>query len=320
MHEIDLASTDLNLLVLFEAVMAERHVGRAGRRLHLSPSAISHGLSRLRRVLHDPLFLKHPKGVVPSERAVELERPIADILQRVRGVISSAEGFDPRRSNRRFTIGAPDAVSMVVLPRLLAVLADRAPHVDLGVRTSLPQTALADLDARHVDLMIQPLADVPPRFVATRLYDDEFAIALRAGHPLGRRPSLAQYCAASHVLVSSSGDAHGRVDVELAKVGRSRRVAATVPSFLLALGLVAESDLIAAVPREAKVYARQLGIVLANPPAPLAPLASSVISVVATRAAMADAGVAWLYRAIADAATSPPIAPRRHRAVRSSST
>src|SRR5678816_18151 len=83
LQEIDLSRVELNLLVLFEAVMRERHVGRTAARLHLSPSAISHGLGRLRRMLHDPLFLKHPKGVVPTERAEALAAPIAEILQRV---------------------------------------------------------------------------------------------------------------------------------------------------------------------------------------------------------------------------------------------
>src|SRR6185312_12675849 len=106
----------------FDVLMRERHVGRTAKRLHVSPSAVSHGLGRLRRTLHDPLFLKHPKGVVPTERAIELAAPIADILQRVRGVVASAEGFDPKRSTRRFTIGAPDAVFPIVLPPLIAYL------------------------------------------------------------------------------------------------------------------------------------------------------------------------------------------------------
>src|SRR4029450_1049468 len=83
-QETDLSQIDLNLLVLFETTMRERHVGRTAARLHLSPSAVSHGLARLRRVLHDPLFLKHPKGVVPTERAGNFAAPIADILERGR--------------------------------------------------------------------------------------------------------------------------------------------------------------------------------------------------------------------------------------------
>jgi len=311
LQELDLSRIDLNLLVLFEAVMRERHIGRTAARLHLSPSAISHGLARLRRMLHDPLFLKHPKGVVPTERANELAAPVAEILQRIRNVVASAEGFDALHSTRRFTIGGPDAVFAVVLPPLLAALAKLGPKLDLSTRLILPQSALADLDARQADLLLEPLVDVPSRFAAARLYDEEFCIALRAGHPIGARPTLARYCAASHVLVSATGDPYGNVDAELKKLGRTRRIAATVPNFLLALALVAETDLIAAVPRQAAAHARGLGVVLADPPPPLAPLTRSSINLIATRAALEDAGVAWLFRVVSECMGRPPRRPPR---------
>jgi DNA-binding transcriptional LysR family regulator len=115
LNEIDLSRTDLNLLVLFQVVLEERHVGRAAERLNLTPSAVSHGLGRLRQLLNDPLFLRTPKGVVPTARATDLAGPIADVLARVRSVISTAEPFDPARSTRRFTIGAPDGTAAVFL-------------------------------------------------------------------------------------------------------------------------------------------------------------------------------------------------------------
>jgi DNA-binding transcriptional LysR family regulator len=300
LQEIDLSQVDLNLLVLFETTMRERHVGRTAARLHLSPSAVSHGLARLRRVLQDPLFLKHPKGVVPTERGSELAAPISDILARIRGVVASAEGFDPQRSTRRFTIGAPDAVFAVVLPPLLAALETLGPQIDLSVRPILPQTALADLEARQANLVIQPLAKVPPRFQAARLYEEEFAIAMRSGHPLKSRLTLERYCAAKHVLVSTTGDPHGNVDAMLKELGRARRVSATVPNFLFALSVVAETDMIAAVPRHAATYAHRFGVVLVDPPAPLSPLARSSIQIIATRAALADRGVAWLFAVLTE--------------------
>ena len=132
LNEIDLSRTDLNLLVLFETVLEERHVGRAAKRLNLSPSAVSHGLGRLRRLLNDPLFLKNPKGVVPTARANELAEPVADLLSRTRRVFASAEPFDAVTSTRRFTIGAPDGVLAVVLPPLLANLRRLAPGIDIS--------------------------------------------------------------------------------------------------------------------------------------------------------------------------------------------
>src|SRR5262245_35452088 len=115
LNEIDISRTDLNLLVLFETVLRERHVGRSAVRLHLSPSAVSHGLGRLRRLLADPVFLRTPRGVVPTARALELAGPIAEVLAGVRSVLATAAPFDPRTSTREFTIGAPDGASTVFL-------------------------------------------------------------------------------------------------------------------------------------------------------------------------------------------------------------
>src|SRR5215470_3045336 len=95
MNPVDLGRADLNLLTLFEVVLAERHVGRAAIRLSLTPSAVSHGLGRLRRLLNDPLFLRTPKGVVPTVRALELASPVAEILARAKDLISNSEPFDP---------------------------------------------------------------------------------------------------------------------------------------------------------------------------------------------------------------------------------
>lgn len=120
LNGIDLSRADLNLLVLFEAVLEEHHVGRAADRLNLTPSAVSHGLGRLRWLLNDPLFLRTPKGVVPTARATELAAPIADILARVRSVMATAAPFNPSTAVRRFAIGAPDGVSAVILRPLLA--------------------------------------------------------------------------------------------------------------------------------------------------------------------------------------------------------
>jgi DNA-binding transcriptional LysR family regulator len=140
LNEIDLSRADLNLLVLFETVMEERHVGRSAERLNLSASAVSHGLGRLRALLGDPLFLKTPRGVVPTAPL------IAEILARVRSVVASAEPFDPARSTRRFRIGAPDGVSSVFLPPLLAILAETAPGIDISLRQA---SAIAAPKARR---------------------------------------------------------------------------------------------------------------------------------------------------------------------------
>jgi DNA-binding transcriptional LysR family regulator len=304
LHEINLSRIDLNLFVLFEAVREEAHVGRAAERLNLSPSAVSHGLSRLRRLLNDPLFLRTPKGVVPTERAEELAGPIAEILAQARRVVATAEPFDPTTSTRRFTIGAPDGALAAILSPLLARLRKTAPSVDIGIRQVLPlpgpvdadrawSVGLADLESRALDIAILPVDRVPPRFAIRRLFDEEFVIGMQKGHAFARKPTLDRYCEARHLVVSMAGDPFGFVDKALAEHGRSRRLAMTVPNFMLALALVADSDLLAALP-QSLLSRNTARFGLQSVPAPV-PLPNFQISAIATRAALTDAGVAWLF-------------------------
>jgi DNA-binding transcriptional LysR family regulator len=303
LNEIDLSRTDLNLLVLFEAVMQEGHVGRAAERMSLTPSAVSHGLGRLRRLLDDPLFLKTPRGVVPTARATQLAAPIGEVLARVRSVVASAGPFDPATSTRRFVIGAPDGASAVFLPRLFAELQRSAPGIDIGVRQLLPvagetaperawRSAWTELDARAMDAAVIPSDDMPARFWKQLLYQEDFVLAMRKRHPFARDANLARYCEAQHLVVSLTGDPHGFVDEILAKKGRSRRIALTVPNFMFALAVVSESDLVCAVPRRfAAVHAARFGVVAVDAPLPLGQFK---VNIVAPQVALMDAGLHWL--------------------------
>lgn len=320
MNPIPLTRVDLNLLVLFEVVFDEAHVGRAAERLNLTSSAVSHGLGRLRRLLNDPLFLKTPKGVVPTARAVELAAPIADVLARARSVIATAEPFDPARSTRRFTIGAPDGASAVFLPPLLGALQRTAPDVDISIRQLLPlpgemslerawRNAFADLDERDMDIAVIPTHRVPARFHTRCLYDEDFVIAMRVGHAFARKPSLEQYIALHHLVVSFTGDRLGFVDEALAKKGFARRIALTVPNFMFALAVIADTDLISALPRRfVAMHAARFGVVAVDPPLPLTRFR---LVAVAPRVAMMDAGLAWLFDLLGGVELAAPSAGRR---------
>src|SRR5690349_2347529 len=219
LNKMNLARADLNLLVLFEAVYEELHVGRAASRMHISASAVSHGLGRLRRLMQDPLFLRHPKGVVPTDRARQLAGPVGEVLERARQVMSQAEAFDPAKSTRRFMIGAPDGASAVLLPPLLARVRREAPGIDLGVRNLVGrfEESLTLLDSKAIDVALMPLKDVPARFATRVLYDEDFVLVARKGNPLAKKVTLERYAAAPHLLVSVSGDPQGAVDLLLAK-------------------------------------------------------------------------------------------------------
>ena len=303
LNETDLSRADLSLLALFEVVYEERHVGRAAERLNLTPSAISHALGRLRRLLNDPLFLRTPKGVAPTARASELAAPIADVMARVRGVIAAAAPFDPLQSRRRFTLGAPDAISAVILPPLLAAIGRAAPGIGLSVRQILPERGerspdrawrgvFAALDDRALDLAVIPHHAAPARFALRGLYDEDFVIAMRKGHPLAGDPTVERYCAEQHLVVSVSGDRYGFVDDILAERGLARDVRLTVPGFMLALAVLAETDLVAAIPRRfVRMHGEAMGVVGIEPPLALTRFR---LHCVVPEVALADPGLAFL--------------------------
>ncbi|MDQ2642002.1 MAG: LysR family transcriptional regulator [Pseudomonadota bacterium] len=294
LNKIDLSRTDLNLLSLFEVIWQERHVGRAAAKLNLSPSAVSHGLSRLRRLLNDPLFIRHPRGLNPTERAIELSRPVGDVLARARAVIASAEPFEPSTSRRQFVVAAVDGVGSVILPTLIKSIRSSAPGVTVRIRTIYPLDVVDSLDRHDADLAVAPLLSIPPRLVTRELYQDDFVVAARRGHPFLARPTLKNYCAASHLLVGAGVDSRGFVDEALAKRGLQRHVALTVPSFMWALTVLAQTDLLGAVPRRlVEQHGRRAGLAAVEPPLPLR---KDGVGIVTVRAAMADPAMQWLVQ------------------------
>lgn len=313
-----LARIDLNLLVVFALLYEEQKAGRVAERLHLSPSAISHALRRLRIVFDDPLFVPNPKGVTPTARAHQIAPIVDEMMARADALAASAAPFDPASSRRRFRLGATDTALATFLPALMETLARTAPNIDLSLvallpgrdATSpdnawLPSTAM--LDRGELDLAVLPWTPPSSRLAVQRLYDEEFVVAYRKGHPFGRTPTLQAYAACSHVLVSATGDAGGFVDQALAQQGLQRRVALTAPNFHLALDVIRRTDLIGAVPRSfGEFHAADLGIELAalgvsQPPSPM--------SLIALKAAMADQGVAWLFDLITTAGRSSASVP-----------
>jgi DNA-binding transcriptional LysR family regulator len=316
LNQIDLSRTDLNLLVLFETVLREGNVGRAASALNLSPSAVSHGLGRLRRLLNDPLFLRTPRGVIPTDRALDLAPRIAEVLQGVRAVLQGAEPFVPATSTRRFRLGVGDAFLCTAGPALAARLATDAPQIAVAVlhivpsfRQSLDEGpwdhVLAMLESRELDVAILPWITNPARF-ATRPIpgsEDRLVAATRADHPYARDPSLDTYCAARHLVVSVRGDPVVATDATLAELGRSRRVAMTAPNFTSALFLAAESDLVVSLPQSlVAAHGARFGLVAT--PLPFGVAASNIVAVT-TQAALQDIGVAWLVDLVSSLSWAP---------------
>lgn len=302
-----LARVDINLLLVFDLLVEERSASRAAQRLNLTPSAISHALKRLRALFDDPLFLSSPKGMVPTDFALRLAPAVRDIVERVQGVLASARSFDPTTSERKFRVGAPDAATYVILPPLVSRLEKVAPGVDLSFVQLLPRPgstdpreawsdALAELDGSRISIAVLPHAALEQRFYSSALYEEDFVVVTRRGHPFAKAPSLEAFAAARHLLVSASGESWGVVDQALERQCLKRRIALTVPSFLMAIPAIEFSDLVAALPRHfAEHAARDHDLVVVEPPIDLF---SSQLHAVLPHGALLDQGLSWLLRQI----------------------
>jgi DNA-binding transcriptional LysR family regulator len=275
MNTVHIAAFDLNLLLAFDALWAERNVTRAARRVGLSQSALSHALKRLRLQLGDPLFLRSSRGLQPTPRAQSLAGPLAEALALVRGAVESPAPFDPSRLRRNFTIATSDYALLVLLPPLLPLLARKAPLVTLNVRP-IGDTA-RDLAAGVHDLAVAPSPDASLR--SQVLFDDRFVCLLRRGHPLAHKPlTLERFLSLQHVLVSPRGVGEAPVDAALRKLGRARHIAVRVPDFVVAPLLVAETDYLITLPeRLVRAVAPLRRLVAKRPPIEVAPFTMTMM-------------------------------------------
>ncbi|MBC8738292.1 LysR family transcriptional regulator [Paraburkholderia sp. UCT31] len=255
MKPLDLTRFDLNLLVVLEALWTERHVGRAAERLHLSQSATSHALSRLRTAFADQLFIRHPRGIEPTPLAIELMPRVAAVLESVRLVASPRGPFDPARVQAMLSVAATDHAILTVIAPVLAGIQAAAPGVVLRLRPADSESALRMLDAGDLDIVLGSgsFAQIPQRFDCQLVHKERFIGIARKGHPAlvkrGKKlhMELDDFARLPHILVSPRGDTRGAVDDALEAVGRTRKVSATCPSFLAAPFMVGASQSIAVI-------------------------------------------------------------------------
>lgn len=247
---MDLHGIDLNLLVAFDALIAERSVTRAGTRIGRTQPAMSAALSRLRALLQDELFVRGPKGLQPTPRALDLAEPISMALGEIQRTLQFTQAFDPSTSATTFNVGLSEHPAYLVLPRLVARLRTVGPGITLRIRSFIPRDdAVAMLDAGEIDIAIGvPPTTVSGRILTRPLFEEPFVSILRKDHPAaGGALDLKTFLSLSHLLVSPENDRFGIVDQALAKKNLKRRLALTLPHMYAAPALIARSDMIATI-------------------------------------------------------------------------
>ena len=262
---INVVRSNLNLLVAFQALLEERNVTRAAARIGITQSAMSNALARLRVELGDPLFVRGARGMEPTRRADEIAADLRVGMDAFERVLAPRIAFDPATTTTAFVLQANDFMVLTVVPQLLRRLSQLAPGASIQVLPwSRDRVLPAELEAGRSDVLLLPTSStrLPSTFRSEHLFDDQFRVLVRQGHPrISHRLTLKKYLAERHVVVTEKLGADGSVDAYLARLGKRREIAVRVPHFGSLPHLVAGGDWIASIDeRAARLFTGALPI------------------------------------------------------------
>lgn len=296
-----LRGIDLNLLVVLEALLAERHISRAALRLQLSQPAVSHSLARLRQLLDDPLLVRGQGGLVLTPRAHELAAPLAEALAQVR-ILLGPGGFQPATARRTFRMAMSDYGALVVLPRLLRALRRAAPNIDLTVTQSSRETMTAQIADGALDVALAAFSFEPEGVRTAVLFDDDFACAVDATtvRDTGRLDHVA-YLARSHVLVTAATERSEAIDAAVTRLGGRRKIACSVPHWSVAPGLIVGTNMVLTTARRSLEALADNRLAIFEAPFTIPGFSYSMIW---PEKAEADPGHTWLRERVREAATA----------------
>lgn len=276
---VKLSGMDTNLLLALHALLSERSVTRAARRLGVGQPAMSHSLARLRTYFKDPLLVRRGRELVLSPKAHALAESASQAISALNAVFETSSDIGGT-TPRSFSVACADLFAVRFLPQLVTHLVEEAPGLELAVR-SLPGRASEQILSDEVDLAFGVFEDLPTTINQQYLFDDSFVCLVRANHLRVKKTlSLDTFLALPHLEVLPSPHARPgeRIDRLLAARGARRRVAIRVPYFFLAAQLVAQGDYILTMTKAfAEVLARTAPLRLVKPPLDIPPLRFSQI-------------------------------------------
>ena len=267
---MNLRQIDLNLLVIFDALMREKSVTRAALHIGVTQPAVSNALNRLRHLFKDELLVRTPTGMEPTQRAEELGPAVDQILRAVNGLVDNPHAFDPRTADLTFHIRLSDVLAFLLLPQLAHSIAADAPAVHVETVHLSPHRTVEALESGAIDLAISTGLHGSSAVREQPLFDDRLVCLSRAGHPcVAANPGLEDFLAARHIRVAQSPVDDRFVDNWLTTHGHRRQISLTVPHWLSVPHVVRETNLIAVMSqRAAERFAKDPGIQLGELPVP----------------------------------------------------
>ena len=256
---MNISRVDLNLLVYLDVLLRECNVTRAAEELGISQPALSNSLRRLRDLFNDPILVRTSDGMTPTDRALELQPLVRNVLAAAEQAILPKTDFDPMGSNRIFRIMASDYTESTLLPVLLRNLRKAAPGIRLDIMTP-SDVSFHDVERGKVDLVINRFDSLPQSFHQVHLWDDSFSCVMSANNPVIKNWCLQSYLSSKHVWVSKTGmgvgvgmtpddvQRLGWVDEALAKIDAKRDITLFTRHYQAALLLGEQDDLIVTIP------------------------------------------------------------------------
>ena len=275
---------DLNLLVYLDALLRERNVTQAANQLNLSQPAMSNGLRRLRELFNDPLLVRTSEGMTPTERALELEPVVREVLSKIDQAVQPRGEFEAGTAQRVFRIMASDYAESTLFPSVLGKLRTLAPGLTLDIMTP-SDVSFLDVERGKVDMVINRFDSMPQSFHQIHLWDDSFTCVLSPENPVLNDFTLENYLQANHVWVSKTGmgvgvgvdpsdvQRLGWVDAALNRLGKKRQIRVFTRHYQAAMTLAEQNDLIVTLPtRAAQLKLDNPRVVLREPPLEIPPL------------------------------------------------
>lgn len=304
---MDFGGLDLNLLVALDALFTEKSVSRAGERLHLSQSATSGALSRLREAFHDPLLVQVGRRMALTPVAEGLIEPVREFLIQAEAILNNSPGFDPATSTRKFRILMSDYAQTVVMTEALPRLQSQAPGVTLEMVPILGGDADA-LERGEIDLAIGPTSYLSSGHPSERLFEDEFVcLAWSGNRKASSTLSLATYLTLGHVVVrfGKQRDLPTFDEWFTRHLGHERKIEVVTTAFNLVPQLLIGTSRIATVHRRlANFYVRHLPLRIIPPPLEI-PRFEEFMQW--HRSRDTDPGTIWLRSVLKTAAAESPL-------------
>ena len=262
-----LSKVNLNLLKIFHTLMQERQVTLAAKKLHLTQSAISNSLHQLRELLHDELFIRGVKKMIPTKKALEIAPEVDQILRKIESFLGQAETFDYKTSHRIFTLGTTDYIDFILLPYLYAFIKKKAPHVSLKILSMNEFPAEAFINGQ-IELGIGFEKKLDKQLCHEPLFTDTAVCIARTNHPIFAKPlTLERYLQAEHIRTAVYSHELTKTDLALAKLNLKRAVKITIPEILPALKIISNSDLVGTFSKKLVIQsAKSYHLRYTNPP------------------------------------------------------